>query len=176
MRNRSDGAVAGILGAAILTCIIAAVAIQPTPLSSADAQRWIRIASGGSSSAHLPHQTFSLDEVAVGPMRAPYTDQRVTVPRGASLAVTGWALDPQLRASSRVIFRIDRGPWHPTRDHLPRPDVAKAFELPNAVNSGFTASVMVASLAPGVHQLELATVGLRMEPIPEKVGFTVARH
>jgi hypothetical protein len=174
MRDRLDRVVGGVLGAAVLACIIAAVAIRPTPLSTADARRWIAIAGDRAASTHLLHRTFSLDEVDVGPARTPYAGQTASVPRGANFVVSGWALDPQRRSSTRVVFRVDRGPWRSARVRLPRPDVATALELPGAADSGFAAIAPTGALAPGEHELELATVGARgPQPIPERAHFTV---
>lgn len=172
--DRFDRLVAGVLGAAALAAL-AAVAFVPRPrLGPADAARWIAL-DAAPASRHLLHRTYTVDEAGPAGAHARYAGAPVDVPRGAALAVSGWALDPETRrAPQRVLYRVDGGPWREARSHLPRPDVAAAFALPDAGDAGFAAEVPTGALPPGEHRLTLATQAAGPpQPVAEPLAFRV---
>ncbi|HEX3463923.1 MAG TPA: hypothetical protein VHS78_07750 [Candidatus Elarobacter sp.] len=158
MSDRYDRAVAGLLAAAVLTCAVAVVAVRPAPLPAEDAARWIALAAQDGSSHHRYGRSWWVDTLDVGSQRLPYAAQVVTVAPGERLAVGGWALDPRSRLpAARLLYRVDGGPWRPARYHLARPDVAARLQLTGAEDFGYLAEVPTGGLAPGPHELTLAT-------------------
>jgi hypothetical protein len=167
--DRFDRAVTGMLAAAALTCAVAAAMLRPEPLPAADAPRWIELAKHGHGEPHLFGITWRIDAIDAGTVHLTYTEQILPLRRGDRLAVRGWALDPTLRRTAAgVEYRLDRGPWHHAHYHLPRPDVVAALNLTGSADSGYSVTIPTAALAPGPHELELATAGAqglrRMSP------------
>jgi hypothetical protein len=158
--DRFDRAVTGMLAAAALTCAVGAAMLQPEPLPAVDAARWIELAKRTHGDEHRFGSTWRIDTIDVGATRLSYTDQILRLPQGDQLTVRGWALDPALRRTAAdVEYRLDRGSWHHARYHLPRPDVGVALNPTGSGDSGYSVAVPTAALAPGPHELELATVG-----------------
>lgn len=168
MSDRDDRAVTGLLGAGVLACAVAALALRPAPLPASDAARWESLAAWHGGPAHVFGRSWVVDTLAVGVNRQPFADQTIPFHRGERFGAAGWALDPRTRRpAAAVLERLDGGPWRPARYHIARPDVLSRIG-PGTEASGFEATVETGGLAPGRHELELATAGqggpIRMTP------------
>jgi len=175
--DRYDRAVTGILAVGVLGCLVAVGAARTAPLPAADGARWIAIADrAGGSGKHVFRRTWQIDAFDAGASHLDYSDQPPAVRRGDRFAVSGWAIDPVLRRSPvKVEYRLDGGAWHQARSHIARPDVAVALSLSGAGDTGYAAEIATAALAPGPHELELATAGRGgLAPMSPAVRFVVS--
>ncbi len=172
MSDSLDRVVRAGIGAGILACVVAAVALPTSPLAGSVRARW---SSGSPAVRHVLHRTFTIDATAVAGRERPYASAPLSVPAGTGLAVRGWAFDPATRRSAdRFVYRVDRGPWRDAAYHLPRPDVAAAFALPGALASGFRADLPAGTLSRGTRRVTFATiVGTATQPIPQVLTVIV---
>jgi hypothetical protein len=174
--DRVDRLVLGAIGAAALAALVAAAVVPRPALGPDAARRWIALDGVTVASRHVLHRTYTVDEAGAAGAHAAYAGAPVDLPRGAALGLAGWALDPDTRsAPDRVLVRLDGGPWRPARSHLPRPDVARAFALPDVGDAGFAAEIPAAALPPGEHAVELATAtgAGRPQPLGEAIRVRV---
>jgi hypothetical protein len=83
--------------------------------------------------------------------------REVSVPAGAILTLTGWAVDSHdNRAFAAIGGRLDDTPQIVQAIvHLPRPDVAAALGTPSARNSGFVLHIDTYGLTLGRHTIVL---------------------
>ena len=172
MSDSLDRVVRAGIGAGILACVVAAVVVPTSPLTGSARAIW---SSGKAVSRRVPRRTFTIDTTAAAGVERPYARAALSIKRGDGLAVRGWAFDPATRRSAeRLVYRVDRGPWRDAAYHVPRPDVAAAFALPGALDSGFRADVASSALAPGTHRVTFAMITRTIElPIRESVTVVV---
>jgi hypothetical protein len=122
---------------------------------------------------------FSIDAVAVGSQSYTVTgvQPKIEVPAGATLVVSGWAIDEAARLPGKaVLLRLDEGPRIVARYGLARDDVAKALDSPALAPSGFEATVPTAGLRPGQHELTLEianAAGTGVYRVPKRIEFIV---
>jgi hypothetical protein len=153
--DRFDRVVTWVLAAGVLVCAGAALALRPAPLPAAAGARWTARAAQGEHERRL-RTTWRLEAVEVGGRHVDYIGQVLLLERGERLRLAGFAFDPVLRrTAARLLYRVDGGPWHEARYHLPRPDVPAALDAPGAADSGF--ELATGTLARGSHELVLAT-------------------
>ena len=174
MSKGFDGAVTSLLAAAAVACAAGALVLRPAPLPAADGARWIALAAHIEQAQKL-RTSWRVEGVQVAGRHVDYSGQVVLLKRGEALRLTGFAFDPVLRrSSSRLVYRVDAGPWREARYHLPRPDVATALDAPGAGNSGFDAILRTGPLAPGSHKVQLATGTARvLRTLSPTVSFVV---
>jgi hypothetical protein len=175
VRDPFDRAVAGLLGAGVLACGAAALALRPAPLPAAAGARWEALAARADREPRI-NRTWAIDSYAAGEQNVVYAGQVLALRRGEPLAFSGWAFDPEVRkTAARLLYRVDGGAWREARYHLPRPDVPVALSAPGTGDSGFAVEVRTGPLAPGPHELELATSAARgLKPMTPPVRFVVA--
>jgi hypothetical protein len=175
--DRYDRAVTALVGAGVLTCAVAVAVVRPAPLPASDAARWAALAAHNGSDRHQYGRSWQIDDFATGAgEEQPYVGQVLPVRQGRSFTVWGWALDPRARRpAARLLERIDGGPWRPARYGVARPDLALRFDLGSADGAGYGAEVATAGLAPGRHELTLATADARgrILPMTPPVPFVV---
>ncbi|MDQ6943013.1 MAG: hypothetical protein M3169_10945 [Candidatus Eremiobacteraeota bacterium] len=172
MSDSLDRVVRAGIGAGILACVVAAVAVPTSPLAGSARARW---SSGNPVARHVLNRTYTIDATAIAGRERPYAGAPLSVPGRDDVSVRGWAFDPATRRSAdRFVYRVDGGPWRDAAYHLPRPDVAAALGLPDALASGFRADVAAGALAPGTHRVAFATIaGTATQPIPQALTVVV---
>jgi hypothetical protein len=172
---RGDRLVASVIVLGMIACCVTAVALRPQPLPLAAQRRWAEVAAAQEAGQHLNGRTFVVDGVTVDGESRPFTQPVVAGPRASVLGVHGWAFDPStLQAAGGLAYRVDAGPWRDAGYHIPRPDVALFFGLPNAVASGFDARVSTTGWRSGRHEVELATVSANGVRAPLSMRIAVA--
>ena len=167
-----DRAVGALLVGTVVACLGAAALVRPVPLSAAAAAHWSanadRLAAGGRAP-----QTVTIDGVEAGNGRLDLGGTP-SLRRGAVLRVRGWTPDPAgIRSVGQVRFQVDGGRWRDARDHLARPDVARALRLADA-NVGYLVELPTRELAPGAHVLTIGSGAAGPLTIPaQSIRFAV---
>lgn len=108
------------------------------------------------ASGHLPRcvggVTANLDQV--GDWRAPFDGRPLVVPRSRDLEVVGWAvLLAEKSCPETVELELDGKLFVAAAER--REGVARYFKVPALVDSGFRASIPLATFAPGPHRLSV---------------------
>lgn len=172
MSDSLDRAVLFGLGAGILACAVAAIAVPSSPLATSARAKW---STGSAVFRHIANRTFTIDATIVGGRERPYARAPLVLRAGSGLAVRGWAFDPALRRSAeRLVYRIDGGAWRDASYHVPRPDVAAAFGMPALADTGFRADLPAGALGPGTHHVKLATMtGTGVQQLPDELTVVV---
>jgi len=101
---------------------------------------------------------------------------QVSLRRGESIDITGYAIDPRTGFPARSVFaRIDDGARLQAKVGLPLPLVENAFSDDRILDSGFELRLRADRYGLGTHTLRLyvAGVGLSALPLRDKLGFRV---
>ncbi|HEY4440835.1 MAG TPA: hypothetical protein VGN14_10280 [Candidatus Elarobacter sp.] len=107
--------------------------------------------------------TLSLDTIAVvdsGPVVvAGHASPVVTVTPGYGVSLGGWAVDGDVgKGASAVLATVDGKVVERALAYGPRPDVASALRMPDAVHCQFAISIPGSALPPGTHHIGLRAV------------------
>jgi len=156
-----------------LSAVVLLFAIYDVPARLASGGAAAAIATANPSAADVdvtvgagagPASLFSIDVVSLlGHVQAPSTLRSrpgaLRVPHGQTLEFIGWAIDPKSKLPAKeVVALVDATLVFAGRVALPRPDVAKVFNLPNTLNCGFETTVPTVDLARGQHRLRFRIV------------------
>jgi hypothetical protein len=98
---------------------------------------------------------------------------RVVIPRGDTVTVTGWAVDSAAKQpASRVYLDLD-GRTYPTQYGIVREDVTSVFKEPAYLHSGFTGT-LTSVLGDKDHHLSLKIVNAGNSAYYTGAGVTFA--
>lgn len=99
--------------------------------------------------------TATLDQI--GDWRAPFDGRPLPVPRSRDLYVVGWAVMLAERICPEAVELEIDGRLFVT-EAQPRGDVARYFHVPALLDSGFRATLPLATFEPGLHRLSVRAI------------------
>lgn len=172
MNGAVNRLIAGVVTGGAIVCLLAALTLRPVPFFKGGEAKWATIRQSWQTQG--APGSYSLDTVVINGRHLPYDNKPQTLRPGDSFSLIGWVFDPNFRRTAdRFVYRIDGGAWQDAAYHIARSDVAAALHLPRIADCGFVVTLLAASMTPGRHLLEFATIEGLAPPVPLTATLTL---